>query len=90
MTPEKIEAARKEWQEAEDKLRNTLDTDMIADIEYWRCEKEMSYRKVSENFCRLYPQYSQNHKIKSGNQLAGMMLCGVAQELLNQKEDERW
>lgn len=90
MTPEKIEAARKEMQEREEGLRNTLDLDMVADIEYWRCEKQMSYRKISENFVRLYPEYSFNHKIKPGNQLAGMLLCGVAQELLNQKNDERW
>lgn len=90
MTPEKIEAARKEMQEREEGLINTLDLDMVADIEYWRCEKGLSYRKISENFCRIYPDYSRNHKIKSGSQQCGMLLCTASQDLLNQKDDERW
>ena len=90
MSPEKAEAIRKSIEAKEKALVNTLDLDMVADIEHWRCDKEYSWRMVALRFVEKHSQYAGNHNIKPNNQLDGMLLCQAAQELRNQNDDPRW
>jgi len=90
MSPEKIEAIRKAIEAKEQALVNTLDLDMVADIENWRCEKGYSWRMIALEFTKRNPEYSFNHSLKPNNQMDGMLLCQAAQELRKQNDDPRW
>ena len=90
------EAAQQKWNKELEKLTNEMTADMLADIRDWRCgtgpddPDTYSWRGVATQFYESYPEFSYSHSIISGNQLSGMMLCQVAQKLLNQKTEEGW
>jgi len=93
----KAQEAYKKRHDAEvESLTNDLTTDMIADISEWRYgtgpddPTTHSWRGVAIQFYDKYPEFSYSHSILSGNQISGIMLCEVAQKLLNQKTEEGW
>jgi len=75
-------------------LSNDMTADMLADIRDWRCgtgpddPNTHSWRGVAAQFYEKYPEFSYSHSIISSNQISGMMLCQVAQELLKQDNSE--
>jgi hypothetical protein len=77
-------------------LSNDMTADMLADIRDWRCgtgpddPNTHSWRGVAAQFYEKYPEFSYSHSIISSNQISGMMLCQVAQELLKQDNSEGW
>jgi hypothetical protein len=100
MADPEYQKAREDFQKRHDEekeiLSNDMTADMLADIRDWRCgtgpddPNTHSWRGVAAQFYEKYPEFSYSHSIISSNQISGMMLCQVAQELLKQDNSEGW
>ena len=100
MADPEYQKAREDFQKRHDAeieiLSNDMTADMLADIRDWRCgtgpddPNTHSWRGVAAQFYEKYPEFSYSHSIISSNQISGMMLCQVAQELLKQDNSEGW
>jgi hypothetical protein len=84
------DAAKQRWDNEMEKLRNDLTPEMVNDIREWRCEENQTWRGVATSFYDKYYDFSYAHSIDSGNQISGMMICGAAQDLLKQQNNEGW
>jgi hypothetical protein len=100
MNDPEYQKAREDFQKRHDAeiktLSDDMTADMLADIRDWRCgtgpedPNTHSWRGVAAQFYEKYPEFSYSHSIISSNQISGMMLCQVAQELLKQDNSEGW
>lgn len=81
---------KKRMDEANQKIADNLTADMVSDIREWRCDQDYTWRAVAREFYEKYTEFSIQYGIDWGNQISGMMLCEVAQKLLNQQTSEGW
>ena len=84
------EESQRQWEEEKDILRNDFTPEMVNDIREWRCVEDYTWRAVATDFYEKYKEVSYSHSILPSNQINGMMICGVAQELLKQENSEGW
>jgi hypothetical protein len=82
--------AQKQWEEEKEILKNDLTPEMVNDIREWRCVQDYTWRGIATAFYEKYKDFSYSHSILPSNQITGMMICGVAQELLKQENSEGW
>lgn len=81
---------QKQWEEEKETLSNDLTPEMVNDIREWRCVEDYTWREIATAFYDKYKDFSYAHSILPGNQISGMMICGVAQDLLKQENSEGW
>jgi len=84
------EEAQKQWEEEKQKLKDDLTPEMVNDIREWRCVEDYTWRAIATAFYEKYKDFSYSHSILPSNQINGMMICGVAQDLLKQENSEGW
>jgi hypothetical protein len=84
------EEAQKQWEDEKQKLKDDLTPEMVNDIREWRCVEDYTWRAIATAFYEKYKDFSYSHSILPSNQINGMMICGVAQDLLKQENSEGW